>query len=221
MGSTPTGTTQVGPPGVADPTAFGWGDFSFSWGDHVCAVFENPDQQMAVTVPFMAHGLRAEQRCVWISAPAGAARFRQALLACGADLPTLEASGQLIIISDVEFYLSDGLFDPDRTLELGLALLEDGQRCGWTAMRVAGDASFLRAGQIDVALWARYEEQVTRAVADAPLVAVCQYDRRRVPSSFISAALRTHPIVILGESIRRSPFYEADAPSVAGRRDLV
>ena len=221
MGSTPTGTTQVGPPGAADPTAFGWGDFSFSWGDHVCAVFENRDQQMTVTVPFMAHGLRAEQRCVWISAPAGAARFRRALLACGADLPTLEASGQLIIISDVEFYLSDGLFDPDRTLELGMALLEDGQRCGWTAMRVAGEASFLRGEQIDVALWERYEEQVSRGVAGAAVVAVCQYDRRRVPSSFISAALRTHPIVILGESIRRSPFYEADAPSVAGRQDLV
>ncbi len=221
MGNALTGSTQVGAPGGADPTAFGWGGFSFSWGDHVCAVFENREQQTAVTVPFMTHGLRAGQRCVWVSAPAGASRFRQALLACGADLPTLEASGQLIIISDVEFYLRDGLFDPDRTLELGLALLEDGQRCGWTAMRVAGDASFLRAGQIDVALWERYEEQVTRAVADAPLVAVCQYDRRRVPSSFIAAALRTHPIVILGETIRRSPFFAADVSSVAGPQDLL
>jgi hypothetical protein len=221
MGSTLTRTTQVGPPGAADPTAFGWGDFSFSWGEHVCAVFENPEQQMAVMVPFVTHGLRAGQRCVWVSPSASASRFRRALLRCGADLPTLEASGQLIIISDVEFYLRDGLFDPDRTLELGLALLEDGQRCGWTAMRVAGEASFLRTGLIDVALWERYEEQVTRCVAGAALVAVCQYDRRRVPSSFIAAALRTHPVVILGETICHSPFFAADVPSVAGRRDLL
>jgi hypothetical protein len=221
MGSTLTATTGVGPHSAADPTAFGCGDFNFSWGDHICAIFDDPDQQMAVMLPFVTQGLRAEQRCVWISAPAGASRFRRALARVGADLPTLEASGQLVIISDVEFYLHDGVFDPDRTLELGLALLEEGRRGGWTAMRVAGEASFLRTGPVDVSLWEAYEEQVTRCVAGAPLVAVCQYDRRRIPSSLIAAAFRTHPIVILGETIRHSPFFAADLPDAVGRQDLL
>jgi hypothetical protein len=221
MGNTAGPITRVGPQAVADPTAFGYGDFHFSWGDHICAIFDDPDQQMAVVLPFVTHGLRAEQRCLWISPPAGSSRFRQALACAGADLPTLEASGQLIIISDVDFYLQDGLFEPRRTLELGLALLEEGQRAGWSAMRVAGEASFPRDRPIDIGLWETYEEQVTRHAAGAPVVAVCQYDRRLVPSALIAAALRTHPIVILGETIRRSPLYTADLLEAVGRPDLL
>lgn len=221
MGSVLTATTRAGPCTAADPTAFGYGDFSFSWGDHICAVFDDPDQQMAVMLPFVTQGLRAAQRCVWIAAPAGVSRFRQALAQAGGDLPTLEASGQLIIVSDAEFYLQNGLFDPGRTLQLGLALLEDGQRGGWTAMRVAGEASFLCDRPVDTALWETYEEQVTQHLAGAPLVAVCQYDRRLFPSRLIAAALRTHPIVILGETICQSPFFGGDLADAVGRRDLL
>lgn len=88
-------------------------------------------------------------------------------------------------------------------------------------MRVAGEASFLRDRPVDTALWETYEEEVTRHAAGAPVVAVCQYDRRLFPSSLIAAALRTHPIVILGETIRHSPFFAADLPDAVGRQDLL
>ncbi len=213
-------TTRVGLGGAADPTAFGGSDFHFSWGDHICAIFDDPDQQMTVMVPFIAQGLRAAQRCVWIAAPEGADRFRRALAYIGGDLPTLEASGQLIIISDIDFYLHDGLFDPDRTLELGLALLEDGRRDGWRAMRLTGEVSFLRDRPMDIGLWESYEEEITWRIADAPLVAVCQYDRRTLPPSLIAHALRIHPIVILGESICQSPAFEGDSPDSNGALEL-
>lgn len=220
MGSAFVTATRVGPHTMADPTAFGCGSFNFSWGDHICAIFDDPDQQMAVIVPFMAQGLRAAQRCVWIGAPAGADRFRQALAGIGADLPTLEASGQLIIIPDIDFYLRDGFFDPDRTLKLGLALFEDGRRDGWEAMRITGEASFLRDRAVDVERWESYEEQVTRRIAGAPLVAVCQYNRRGLPAAFIDSALRTHPIVILGERIYESPFFAGSLVEGIDRQHL-
>jgi hypothetical protein len=221
MAGAATSGVRAAPEGAADPTAFGCWDFNFSWGDHICAVFDDPEQQMAVMLPFFTHGLRAQQRCVWISEAAGADRFRRALSRVGADLPTLEASGQLVVISDIEFYLQDGLFDPGRTLQLGLALLEDGRRNGWPLMRVAGEASFLRDQPMDIALWETYEEQVTCRAAGAPLVAVCQYDRRRVPAQLIAAALRSHPIVILGDSIRHSPYCAADPQAIVGWQDVL
>lgn len=58
MESALTAATRAGPCRAADPTAFGYGDFNFSWGDHICAVFDHPDQQMAVMLPFVTHGLR-------------------------------------------------------------------------------------------------------------------------------------------------------------------
>jgi len=123
---------------MVDPMAFGCADLSFSWGDHICTIYEDYDQQMTVMLPFMSQGLQAGQRCVWISSPASAQRFREALAGIGSDRLTLEASGQLVIVDEIGFYVHDGLFRPDRTLALGRALLLDGQRQGylkWTAFK--------------------------------------------------------------------------------------
>lgn len=203
------------------PTAFGFCDINFSWGDHICAIFENHDQQMSVMLPFITHGLRAEQLCVWISPPPAADAFRRALSQAGGDLPTLEASGQLVLISDLDFYLRDGLFLPDRTLDLILTLMEDGQRRGYSSMRVTCDHSWLAGGPVNVDLWEKYEHQVTECLAKVPVVGICQYDQRRCPGDFMLAALHTHPMVILGETISRNPFFTSPAANVAGRPDVM
>lgn len=205
---------------VLSLTAFGYRGFAFSWGDHVCAIFDDPTQQMEIMLPFVASGLRAEQRCAWISPEAGAASFRKRLAETGADLPTLEASGQLVVISDVDFYLHKGLFEPERTMDLLLALLQEGRDQGYPAMRAATDVSVLTREHVDPEVWEQFESQVTESVAGLPLVKVCQYLRRQLSGDIVIAALRTHPVVILGDVIRENPFYRAPADSVSSA-DLV
>jgi hypothetical protein len=205
---------------MTDPTAFGYGDLRFSWGDHICTIFENREQQMAVMVPFMAHGLAAGQRCVWASSEAAGEEFRQALTRAGGDVPTLEASGQLLIIPDVGYYLNDGIFEPERTLELGLTLYEDSLRAGYTGIRATGDISWLASDPVDLDLWERYEHEFTRRLRGRPVVAVCQYDQRRFSGAFVVAALHTHPIVILGETVCLNPFLTSPPAEVDGRREV-
>ncbi len=206
---------------MVNSTAFGYGDLSFQWGDHICAVFQNHDQQMAVMVPFITEGLRAGQRCVWISPPASSHAFRQALARVGADLLTLEASSQLIILPDVEFYLHDGVFEPDRTIELGLTLLQDGQRSGYSTMRITSDLSWLTGSTVDEERWESYEHQVTQRTEQVPLVAVCQYDHRQLSGKLVLAALHTHPIVILGETVLANPFFSPPASDGLGRQEVM
>lgn len=206
---------------MVDPTAFGYAGFNFSWGDHICTIFDDPDQQMMVMVPFMTHGIRAGQRCVWASPPTPAERFRKAMGAAGCDLVTLEASGQLIVISDIEFYLQDGLFEPSRTLALGRTLVEDGRRQGYPATRIAADVSWVHDRPMDAHLWEQYEHRVTLALADFPAVAVCQYDRRRFPGSLIVTALYTHPIVILGETLCRNPYFVQPPHDAIGPQEVL
>jgi len=195
-------------------TYFGYGQFGFSWGDHICAIFDSPRQQMEIMVPFIAAGLRSSQRCTWIAPPAAANDFRKSLTDLGADLPTLEGSGQLVMISDVDFYLHEGLFEPSRTMDLVVVLLDDGRTHGYDAMRVAADVSWLRNTPVDPDLWESYESQVTQQVRGLPLVQVCQYHRRQVSADMIVTALRTHPIVILGDAIHRNPFYVTSGDDV-------
>ncbi len=44
---------------------------------------------------------------------------------------------------------------------------------------------------------------------------MCQYDRRRLPNAVIGVALRTHPIVIVGDSV-----YDIEAGRAAGVRTV-
>jgi hypothetical protein len=162
---------------------------------------------MKIMVPFVATGLRASQRCVWVSPPAAADAFRASLAEIGGDLPTLEASGQLFVVSDIEFYLEGGVFDPDRMMELLTTLLEDGQRQGYGAMRVAADVSGIEPSKVDRGLWYQYESQLTDRIAGLPLIHVCQYQRRQVSGDMIVTALRTHAAVIMGDTMKQNPFY--------------
>jgi len=202
---------------VLGVTAFGYRGFSFSWGDHICAIFDDPGQQMEVMVPFVVTGLRAEQRCAWIAPEVAAEGFRKRLAAAGGNLPTLEASGQLVVISDVGFYLHKGLFEPARTMDLLLALLQEGVEQGYPAMRVATDVSTLTRERMDSEMWQAFESQVTARVVGRSLVKVCQYLRRQISGEIVVAALRTHPLVILGDAMAENPFYDAvpDGPSTA------
>jgi len=201
---------------VARPTEFGYGSFQFNWRDHICAIFETPSQQMEVMGSFVSAGIRAEQRCVWIGPERSAAAIRKALQDLGGDLPTLEASSQLLIISEIEFYLRDGVFDPDRTTDLLHALLQDNQREGYYSMRIANDVSWLREDRIDALAWEEFERRLTHEISSLPVVLVCQYDRRQISGDMLVVALQTHQTVFLDDRFRQNPFY---APTAAGPTD--
>jgi len=200
---------------MIDDTDFGYGGFNFSWGDHICGIFDRPTQQMEVMGGFMLQGIRAEQRCVWVSPEPSARQLWARLSDAGGDLRTLEASGQLVTISDVTFYLEGGLFEPKRTMDLLLALMNDGQRTGYGRMRITTDMSWLRGDRIDPDVWEEFESELTHQVAGLPVVLVCQFDRRQISGSVVVAAFRTHPIVILGEEVHGNPFYSAGAAGPA------
>ncbi|MBN1459701.1 MAG: MEDS domain-containing protein [Armatimonadetes bacterium] len=195
---------------MVDPMAFGYGDLQFEWGDHICTIFENREQQMSVMVPFMAQGIAAEQRCIWVSQPSSADLFRRRLADAGADVATLEASDQLLILPATDYYLTDGIFDADRTLELALTVYEDSIRAGYAGIRATGDVSWLSERPVELEAWERYESEFGSTMAGKPGVVVCQYDARRFSGAYIVAALHTHPIVILGETVCRNPFFSRE-----------
>jgi len=203
-----------------DPNDFGYAGFRFSWGDHICGIFDDRAQQMEIMGAFVGAGLRAVQRCIWVGPAESGDALRRHLTSIGGDLPTLEASGQLLIISRVDFYLHEGMFDPDRCLELLNTLREDSRRDGYSTMRIVCDASWLRQDHIDPELWESFQLRLTRGISNLPLVMVCQADRQQLSSPLIVVALRTHPIVILGDVIRENPFYIASPPTSATPRDI-
>ena len=117
-------------------------------------------------------GLAAEQRCVWVSPPPSTEALRESLFGLGGDLPTLEASGQLLLLEQVEFYLQDGIFEPERIVALLSSLLEDSRQEGYSTMRVAADVSWLQKEPVDPTAWEILESRLTHEISPLPLVMV-------------------------------------------------
>ncbi len=205
---------------MPDETMFGYGQLRFSWGDHICAIFESHTQQSEVMVPFIANGLRAGQQCVWVGPRESAEWLRAGLAEAGGDLPTLEASGQLTLISEVDFYLRGGVFEPERTIDLMLSLLGEGRGRGYETTRAATDVSWLGTSSLSVDMWAEYEIRVSQEMLGRPAVWVCQYNARQVQGELVMAALQTHPVVILGDVVKENPFYEAPGADAAAPRTI-
>jgi len=191
---------------TVDPTDFGALGFRFSWGDHICGIFDSHAQQMETMGAFVAAGLISGQRCVWVGPPASSRALRGQLAGIGADLSTLEASGQLLLLPDADFYLRGGLFDIERNLDLLYTLLQENQRDGYLTMRFAGDLAYVQTGELDLRAWEEYESRLTVEARGLPVVVICQALRRQLTGSHIVAAFRSHPLVLLGDAIHENPF---------------
>jgi len=206
---------------MLEPTEFGYGGFSFHWGDHICGIFDSHAQQMDIMSGFIGAGLRAEQRCVWVSPPPSAEGLRNALAEMGGDAITIEASSQLLVLDQIDFYLRGGVFDPERTIDLIHSLLEDNAREGYPAMRFANDVSWLSKELVDPTAWEIFESRLTHQISALPMVMMCQYNRHQVSGDMIVTALETHPTVLLGDHFHRNPFFSPVPIGPTDSREII
>ena len=52
-----------------------------------------------------------------------------------------------------------------------------------------------------------YECRVNLALPKARDIVICSYDLDQVDAAMVIAAVRTHPIVLIGGIVQRNPFY--------------
>jgi chemotaxis family two-component system sensor kinase Cph1 len=66
-------------------------------GDHICLVYETPEEQLAAAVPFIKEELARGERCVYITEECTAAEIASAFTAAGLDVPGAVAAGALVL----------------------------------------------------------------------------------------------------------------------------
>ncbi|MDF5753309.1 sensor histidine kinase [Spongiactinospora sp. TRM90649] len=70
-----------------------------------------------------------------------------------------------------------------------------------------GEPVWLGRGARDLREWVRYEAAINLAFADAPIVALCLYDRLATPPQVLDDAMRAHPWTLGGDGLRASEGY--------------
>ncbi|HEX7304901.1 sensor histidine kinase [Lentzea sp.] len=142
---------------------------------HETAFYGSDDDFLALVVPFLEDGLRADEAVVVACAEQNTGLVRSAL---GADVVYLPGADQYS--------------RPSEAISTYRDFFHEHTEAGARQMRVVGDVPHPGTGA-SWDWWARYEAAVNQAYAEFPVWGLCPYDMRTTPEDVLADVVRTHP----------------------------
>ena len=102
----------------------------FRQGQHICALYSTPEEQLSVAAAYIAAGVAQHERCLYAASSGEALdRFRHTLQSIGTDSDEAESRGALLLRTKDEAHLAEGRFDTERMLAMLNGAVEDAFEC--------------------------------------------------------------------------------------------
>lgn len=178
-------------------------------GDHVCALYTTPEEQLAAAIEYIRGGLERGERCLYVCCEHAIPAFRMALRDAGIDVDSEEKLGALILITKEDGHLKGGSFDPDRMITMLHAAVEDALTAGFAGLCAAGDMSWVLDGAPGTERLAEYEARLNAFYKNNRALGLCQYSRTKMPPESLDHGIATHRYVRMeGPILLENPFYE-------------
>jgi hypothetical protein len=161
------------------------------YGVHACHFYSNREQLVAALVPYFVAGLRANERCLWVTAsPLPAREALRALEAAWPDAGEAVDTGALRILDYEQWYANSvGLKGLD-VVQLWLDEEERALASGYSGLRITGNTCFLRLQ--DWPTFMEYERAVTERFGERRIVALCSYSLEKCSASQVAEVKGAH-----------------------------
>ncbi len=161
---------------------------------HGAAVVGSESELLAVALPFLEDGLREGDLVALTCPPDTVALLTREL---GARASSVESDPRISLL---------GSRAPDALSMCG-RFLERAMGSGSGRLRVVAEVDF-GADPADWREGQRFESVYNRLLGDAPVSAVCLYDRRRLAAPVVESAAATHPILVDASGSRANPAFQ-------------
>ena len=173
---------------------------------HVCAFFNNAEEEYRVLLPFIKDGLQRGDKAVHVVNPDQQHDHLQRLAAAGIDTAEAQKSGQFELLVNTEAYLRDGRFDQDRMLDAFEHLASGNAKGGFPLSRICCRMDWVVEGPYvdDVIEFESRVNDVWRRHDDA---VICTYHLSQFGGDAVIDIMRTHPMVIIGGILQQNPFF--------------
>ena len=175
-------------------------------GDHACQFFSTFAELKGVTLPFLAGGLWTGEACIYVTHDQTVDDWYIELQAYGVDVQRHLDDGSLLIQPASE-WRQTGEFRPIKKAREFWALI-DSMLSRHSGVRLAGNFAWALEPAISVAQLCHWESTASLLYEGEAIRAICQYDLTLHSAAALHAALRTHPLVILGNQIFPNAMYE-------------
>jgi hypothetical protein len=173
---------------------------------HVCAFFNNDEEEYRVLLPFITDGLKSGDKAVHVLNPQQRRDHLQRLAAAGIDPAAAQQSGQLELRVNTEVYLPDGRFDQDRMLRVFEQLASGNAKGGFPLSRICCRMDWAVEDRSHVDDVIEFESRVNDVWHRHDDAVVCTYHLGQFGGDSVIDIMRTHPMVI-GGILQHNPFY--------------
>jgi PAS domain S-box-containing protein len=175
--------------------------------DHLCSIYDSPQEHYAVAIPFIRIGLDRGEKCIYIADDGTVGDVRQAMQSEGIDVERAIASKALVLATKEQAYLEHGSFHPDWMFTFWKETTQLAMSEGFSALRATGETEWVLRGGRGLERWMEYESRLTHTLSESNCSALCQYNRRLFPPELILDVIRTHPMVVYGSTVCRNLYY--------------
>jgi len=174
---------------------------------HVCAFFNNIDEQHRVLRSFIKQGLDRGEKALHFVDPTLRDAHLKRLAEGGIDVERAMASGQLEVWRWQDAQLRGERFDQDAMLAFIEEVLQSGAKAGYPLTRFLAHMEWALADTSAIDNLVEFETRVNYVSPkyDDPLI--CAYDLSRFSSNVVMDIMRTHPVVIIGGVLQENPFF--------------
>ena len=206
MAQTTTESVALGVLGISVPA-----------GTHLCVFFRGTSGLEEIVLPFLAEGIRANDKCLAILESRGAPDVLSGL-ALQVDVGPSVATGQLELVTPTEAYLRSGRFSTEDMLGYWADEAAAPRSSGnFSLTRATGEMPSVLNQPAGRAEFFRYEARLNEVIATYPQVILCLYDLERFGAEVLMDALRTHPMVVVDGMVHDNPYYVEPGKFLVGR----
>jgi len=174
---------------------------------HVCAFFNNDDEEYRVLLPFIKDGFHCGHKAIHVVNPDQRQDHVQRLAAAGIDAATAEQRGQLELRINSDVYLPDGRFDPDRMISVFEQLASGKSGSEYPLSRICCRMDWTVKDQSHVDDVIEFESRVNDVWRRHEDAVICTYHLGQFRGDEVIDIMRTHPMVIIGGILQRNPFF--------------
>ena len=188
--------------------SFQCADGSLGQHRHICAFFNDLDEEHRVLRSFFKDGFDHGEKATHIVEVDKRADYLQRLAAAGINVREMMDAGQLEVLPWTDMYVRDHRFDQDAMLASVEELIQAGASAGYPRTRLVGhhmDWLFLDEPAVNNLL--QYEARLNDVLSKYNAPVICNYDLSKISASVAMDIMRTHPLVIVGGLLRENPFF--------------
>jgi DNA-binding NarL/FixJ family response regulator len=174
---------------------------------HIAAFFQSEAERYRVLGPFVAEGLSQGEKAFHIIEPPKQDLHLSRLTEAGIDVDRAAAQRQLELVAWEEMPLRHGHFDQHAMLKRIEGVFTDTSARGFPLTRFVANMEWALEPRPGVEDLVEFEARYNYLSPKFDDVAICAYDLTKFSGSLVIDAMRTHPAVVIGGSLRENPFY--------------